>query len=54
MKWVATHGRKPRTGERPLFVKFRNGLESKETYSASQLRWSHVGDPWDIMEVARA
>jgi hypothetical protein len=52
--WVETHGRKPRTGERPLLVRYRNGLESKTTYVARQLRWTHLGDDWDIVAVARA
>jgi hypothetical protein len=53
--WVETHGRKPRTGERPLLVRYRNGLESKHTYTVRQIaRWSHTGDDWDIMAVARA
>jgi hypothetical protein len=54
VKWVETNGRKPTTGERRLHIRFRNGLESKETYLAAQLRFSHVGDPWDIIAVARA
>ncbi len=54
MNWVETHGRKPRTGEKPIHVRFRNGLESRQTYVASQLRWSQVGDDWDVTHVARA
>jgi hypothetical protein len=54
VKWVTTNGRRPRTGDRPLLVKFRNGLESKKSYTADQLRWSQINnDPWDIVEVAR-
>lgn len=52
--WHKTNGRKPRSGEKPLRIKFRNGLESQQTYTAAQLRWTQVGDPWDIIEVARA
>ena len=54
MKWVETHGRRPRTGDKPLYVRFRNGLESQRTYTADQLRWTQVeNDPWDIVAVAR-
>ena len=53
MTWVETKGRTPRTGERPLHIKFRNGLESRQTYTARQLRFSQVGDDWDVIAVAR-
>lgn len=53
MKWVETKGRVPRTGDKPLRVKYRNGLESKESYTARQLRWTQVGDDWDVIAVCR-
>jgi hypothetical protein len=54
MKWVATEGRKPRTGDKLLHLKFRNGLESKQPYQVDKIaRWTHVGDPWDVIAVAR-
>jgi hypothetical protein len=53
VNWVQTNGRKPRTGDKLLLLKFRNGLESKKGYTANQIRWSQVGDPWDVIEVAR-
>lgn len=49
-----TNGRKPRTGDRPLRVRFRNGLLSRFEYTANQLRWDHRGSDWDIIEVGRA
>jgi hypothetical protein len=48
-----TQGRKPRT-EAPLRVKFRCGLVSRFTYSASQMRWSDTGSDWDIVACERA
>lgn len=53
MKWTPTQGRKPRTGEKPLRVRFANGQESRWEYVASQLRWTTTGGEWDITEVAR-
>lgn len=49
-----THFRKPKTGERLLRVRFRNGLVSRFTYTAAQLRWDERGSPWDIIAVERA
>jgi hypothetical protein len=55
MKWVETLGKRPRTGEKPLHIRFRNGLESRQTYIAVQIaRWDHRGDDWDVTHVARA
>ena len=51
MKWASTNGRTPRTGERQLRVKFRNGETSKHTYTAKQLRWDHNGTDFDITHV---
>lgn len=54
MNWVETHGRKPRTGERLLHVRFRNGVESKHSYRADQItRWWHDGSDWDVVAVRR-
>jgi hypothetical protein len=49
-----TNGRKPKTGERLLRVKFRCGLVSRFTYAASALRWSHTGSPFDVVACERA
>lgn len=49
-----TNGRKPRTGEMKLRVKYRNGWVSKWEFVASQLRWTDTGDDWDVIEVERA
>ena len=49
-----TNGRKPRTGEKLLRVQFRNGLVSRHTYTAAQLRWTDTGDDWDVIAVGRA
>lgn len=47
-----TKGRKPRTGERPLWVQFAGGyVDTKHTYTAAQLRWDHTGSDWDIAAV---
>lgn len=54
MKWVETQGRRPRTGDKLLHLRFRNGLESKRPYIAAQIRWDQVGDDWDVTHVARA
>lgn len=53
MNWHPNQGRKPRTGEKLLKVRFANGVESRWEYVASQLRWSLTGNDWDIAEVAR-
>jgi hypothetical protein len=49
-----TQGRKPKTGDKPLRVKFANGLVSRWTYTASQLRFTITGSEWDIESVERA
>jgi hypothetical protein len=54
MTWVETHGREPKTGQRLLHLRFRNGLESKKPYRADMIRWSQVGDDWDVVAIARA
>lgn len=53
MNWKPTEGRKPRTGEAKLQVRFRNGWVSKWTFTAKQLRWTHTGDDFDVVEVRR-
>jgi hypothetical protein len=52
--WVATHGRKPRTGDKALWIKFRNGQESRHTYVAAQLVWVDRGWDFDCVAVRRA
>ena len=54
MKWVETHGVKPRTRAEKAHLRFRNGLESKQPYSVGTTRWSHVGDDWDVVAYAAA
>lgn len=54
MTWHATNGRKPKTGERQLRVRFANGRESINSYVAAQLRWNITGSEWDVAEVSRA
>lgn len=49
-----TKFRQPRTGDRLLRVQFRNGLVSRWTYTAKQLRWSETGGDFDIIGVERA
>lgn len=53
MKWIETHGRKPKTGERPLRALFRNGLESRWEYTANQLIWADRGWAFDVIAVRR-
>jgi len=45
-----TGGRKPRTGDRELRVKYRNGLVDNFPRKASQMRWTDTGYDWDIVE----
>jgi hypothetical protein len=56
MKWVETKGRRPKTGDKLLHLRFRNGLESKQPYRANMIRWEYSdnNDPWDVTHVARA
>lgn len=46
-----TNFRKPKTGDKPLLVKFRNGLESRWAYAADQLVWKDRGWDFDIVAV---
>lgn len=54
MTWTATNGRKPRTGDKALWIKFRNGQESKRPYVAAQLVWADRGWDYDVTHVRRA
>jgi hypothetical protein len=54
MTWVETNFRKPRTGDKPLRVMWRNGEESKHSYTADQLVWKDRGWDFDILKVRRA
>lgn len=49
MRWVRTTGVQPRTRAEKVYVKFRNGLVSKQAYPVKGLRWSDLGDAWDIV-----
>ena len=53
-RFVETHGRKPKTGERLLRVLFRNGVESRHAYTAAQLVWKQRGWDFDVIGVKRA
>jgi hypothetical protein len=46
--WQENIGRAPRTGEKQLRVRWREGSTSKWTYTAKQLNWSDRGDPLDV------
>ena len=56
MPMMAANGRLPvelQGRDVKVWVRFRNGLRSKEAYPASGkggLRWSHRGDAWDVVE----
>jgi hypothetical protein len=51
MTWRDTKGRKPRTGERPLYVRFRNGTEPKEPAPADKWCFEDRGWSTDIVAV---
>jgi hypothetical protein len=53
MKWTPTKWKRPKTGEKPLMVRFRNGVEGGP-YLARQLVWDDRGWDFDVVEVARA
>lgn len=53
LRWHDTNGKRPRTGDKLLHVRFRNGLESKQPYRADQMKFAQVGSDWDVMAVAR-
>jgi hypothetical protein len=46
-----TNGRKPRTGDKLLKVQWANGDVSRWTFTASQLRFSQTGHPFDVLAV---
>jgi len=47
----ATNGKRPRSGERELRVKYRNGMVDDRPRTARQMRWDNSGSDWDIVEV---
>jgi hypothetical protein len=49
-----TQGRKPKTGEHLLRVKFRCGQVSRHEYKADQLIWKDRGWDFDIVACERA
>lgn len=53
-RWIETDGRKPRSGEHLLKVKFANGMESAHACTADQLRWDRRGSEFDIVAARRA
>ena len=52
--FTPTKGRKPRTGQKKLKVKYRNGYEDRWEYTADQMRWTDTGHDWDIVGVKLA
>jgi hypothetical protein len=44
-----TNFKKPRTGDRPLRVQFRNNMV--RVYTAGQLRWTDSGSDFDVVFV---
>jgi hypothetical protein len=57
-EWIETNGQSPRKTEQAYFVRFRNGVESKQAYTASQLQWGHhrkgMCDDFDVVAVRKA
>lgn len=49
MRWVRATGVQPRTKAEKVYVKYRNGLVSKQAYPVARQRWSHIGQDWDIV-----
>ena len=49
-RWFPTHGVKPNTRAEKVWVRYRCGFESKQAYPVATQRWSHLADPWDILE----
>jgi hypothetical protein len=49
--WTPTEWRRPRTGETPLRVKFRDGEVSKEALPAAKWNWEDRDYAFDIVEV---
>ena len=47
--WRAVKGVRPDTSALEVFVRFRNGLESKAAYKVATTRWTDLGDPWDVV-----
>ena len=47
-------GKSPRNTDIPLGIKFANGWNARQTYTADQLRWTLTGCPWDISNFWRA
>lgn len=49
MSFQPTNWKPPRTGEKQLRVRWRDGSTSKWTYTAKQLNWTDRGDPLDVI-----
>lgn len=56
-RWTPTNGKRPLTDD-PLRLRFRNGRESKQTYTAKQIQWGHhrpgMCDDFDVVAVRKA
>lgn len=50
MTWHPTRWVKPRT-KKPLRVKFRNGIISKEALTADKWVWDDRDYDWDVVEL---
>ena len=57
MDWIETKGRSPQR-KVPYFIRYRNGRESKQPYTAKQMQWGHhrkgMDDDYDIVAVRPA
>lgn len=50
-RWTPTKWREPKTGDTPLYVRFRNGIEPKDPAPASKWIWKDRGWSTDITHV---
>lgn len=53
-RWTETKGRTPKTGDAPLYVRFRNGLEPPNPAPADKWIFDFRGWSTDIVAVRRA
>lgn len=47
-------GKPPRDQTIPLGIRWSNGMTSRHTFTADQLRWTITGEPFDVAEFWRA
>lgn len=48
VKWQPTNWKPPRTGDKKLRLKFRNGRISDHTYTARQINWADRSYDYDV------